>query len=48
MQKYTIQFSIGFIELFEYTQREAIQRALKIRKIHGFINNQILTIKREV
>jgi len=48
MEKYTIEYAIGKIELFEYSQKEAIKRALAIRIIYGFINNTITHIKKEV
>ena len=48
MQKYIIHYTVGKIELFAGSQKEAIKRALAIRTIYGFINNNIIHIKKEV
>lgn len=47
MQKYTIHYKTGKIWVFAYSQAEAIQRALKIRIVYGFINNIIVNIEKE-
>lgn len=47
-KKYTIYYVLGKIELFASSRQEAIKRALQIRTIYGFINNNITHIKREV